>query len=1040
MWRKGLTEVADLKGKDATGRREMVVIEEVVKEIYTRLELHLQRKIPQLIGMDHSISNISSWLKRGSSETAEILTIWGMAGIGKTTLAKHMYMLHRGEFERSSFVEDIGRRCAQQTCSQLDLQKQLLGDILKKKKIEERNVDLGTSKIENALLGKRTLLVLDDVDNFDQLDVLIGTKGFHPGSKIILTTKDGSLTEKCSLFRLTFPPKHTKRALCCLSKNESLQLLCWHAFGNNDPKKGYEKEAERVAEYCGGHPLALKVLGRSLVNEDVAIWSDFLEMLEAKECLTDVQELLQISVDSLSEKCKELFKHIACFFVGKDRDVTETILKECGFQTSYGIKKLIDRCLVTIELDNKFRMHQLIQDMGRNLIRKESPQKPWKRSRVWKHEESFHLLKNDKGTKKIQGLILDMNLLRKEPLLRSSGVTEHYFQNNDVSKSFRVVQPIQTVYEFILKIWLFFVGLLLMLSSTHCKDTELRADVLRQMDNLKLLQLNHVKLNGPYKNFPKGLRWLCMHGFQLKYIPSDLPMQNLVALDMSYSNLTRLWEKPKCLQSLKILNLSYCKIVRVEGFSGLPALERLILRSCERLVHVCESIGGCDRLVILDLSKCYKLNNVPISICKLKNIRSLSLDGCLGASEFLMQTKSKESYASSSSVGEFLPKTPKSFLISLPASLVALSVEGNNLSNESFPKDFSSMSMLKRLVLNRNPFDSLPDCVRSLSTLEVLSVNECLMLKSVLCPLRTIKYLFAMKCSSLVKITFPQEMSARPVVHYEESVSLTEIEGVIKIQAMAEIDDEIFCSLGWTGLQHVKDLKVRISHPWKWPGLKKLPLPIHIVYEFGIFSTCYPGKVVPDWFAHKSNGPSISFTVSSPSMNKRIEGVNICFVHTFPGNEIVLSHLNIRVRNVTKNRTWIYDGRIFAFPEADKDMVWLSHWMFGNNEIENGDEVSVNILEEEDDPGVMVRECAVSPVYNDKDNEEDPLSYYKSWKYIIGGDLSGFQLPSGNYYLKHVFFFLPPHTLKYLYESQTTRIFPNIKIDMVMHEDLYYDI
>ncbi|CAH1429709.1 unnamed protein product [Lactuca virosa] len=36
----------------------------------------------------------------------------------------------------------------------------------------------------------------------------------------------------------------------------------------------------------------------------------------------------------------------------------------------------------------------------------------------------------------------------------------------------------------------------------------------------------------------------------------------------------KLWKKPKLLGSLKILNLSYCKIVRVEGFSWLPALER----------------------------------------------------------------------------------------------------------------------------------------------------------------------------------------------------------------------------------------------------------------------------------------------------------------------------------------------------------------------------------------------------------------------------------------------------------------------------------
>ncbi|KAI3781270.1 hypothetical protein L2E82_11279 [Cichorium intybus] len=137
MWTKGLTEVADLKGKDANGRRETAFIEELVNEISGRLELHTQTKIPHLIGMDISIHTISSWL-------------------------------HCHDFERSSFVEDIERKCAEQTYALLDLQKQLLGDIHRKRMIEEHNVDVCTSKIEKALSNKPTFVVLDGVDNFEQ--------------------------------------------------------------------------------------------------------------------------------------------------------------------------------------------------------------------------------------------------------------------------------------------------------------------------------------------------------------------------------------------------------------------------------------------------------------------------------------------------------------------------------------------------------------------------------------------------------------------------------------------------------------------------------------------------------------------------------------------------------------------------------------------------------------------------------------------------------------------------------------------------------
>ncbi|KAI3515069.1 hypothetical protein L1887_13818 [Cichorium endivia] len=1017
MWTKGLTEVADLKGKDANGRRETAFIEELVNEISSRLELHTQTKIPHLIGMDISIHTVSSWLKGGSSETAEVLTIWGMAGIGKTTLAKYIYRLHHHEFERSSFVEDIERKCAEQTYALLDLQKQLLGDIHRKRTIEEHNADVCTSKIEKALFNKPTLVVLDGVDNFEQVDVLIGTKGFHPGSKIIITTKDGSLTEKFALFRIKSPSKHTKHALYGLGATESLRLLCWHAFGGYEPKEGYEEEATRASKYCGGHPLALKVLGSSLYNEDVATWGDTFDRLETREFHTHVHKVLQISFDSLpSENCKELFKHIACFFVGKDREATETILKECGIRTLYGIAKLIDRCLLTIGERNELRMHQLLQELGRDLVVQESPQKPWKRSRVWNHEESLNLLKGDKGTTKIQGLVLDMKMLEKVSLSGISRVVEHEFEDNDPNMIFGIGPSTHSSKK---------------IPSSHCMKIELRTNALIKMDKLNLLQLNHVKLKGSYKNFPKTLKGLCLHGFHSKYIPSDLPMENLVALDMSYSDLTELWKKPKLLGSLKILNLSYCKLVQVGGFSGLPALERLILTRCESLVHVCESIGGCDGLVLLDMSNCKKLKKLPSSISKLKNLITLSLDGCIGSKEFEMWMKNtkllnvlKEGSictkirTSSTSIAEYLSKCPKSFLISLPPSLVTLSLGGNNLSNESFPKDFSSMSMLKRLYLNGNPIDSLPDCVRSLSKLEVLNLGECSMLKSVLCPPRTIKKLFTQQCYSLVKITFPQEMPAPPYIYYQDSVSLTEVQGIIKIQAIAQIDDNILCSLGWRNLQHVKDQKVMIWDSYMWSRAKKLT--VHMYYEFGIFSTCFPGKMLPSWLDHKSIGSSISFTVPSSSMNRRIEGINICFVHTFSGTGMV-SSLRTKVQNVTKNRTWVYYGYIFAVREANEDIVWLSHWMFRNNEIENGDEVSVTIVEEVEDGGVKVRECAVSPMYSDTDHEEDPLSYYKSWKHIIGGDLSAFQLTSGDYFLNHDRFFHPPHRFKELFEHTTTQ-------------------
>nr|GEU70841.1 hypothetical protein [Tanacetum cinerariifolium] len=437
---------------------------------------------------------------------------------------------------KSSIVENISRRCGENFNGLLDLQKQLCGDISKTSSIQGQDV---ISVIENALVNKKVFLVLDDVDSFVQLDALLG-----------------------------------KRV----------------------PMKGYGEVSDDIVKYSEGHPLALEVLGRSLHNQDVAYWEDYLDRLK-KESNSRIEKVLEMSFRSLPDNDKELFKYIACFFVGKDRDFTEIVLKACGINTRSGITNLIQRCLVSI-WSNRFQMHSLIQDMGRDLVRQEAPNKPWMRSRLWDHEESFNVLKRRKGTEDILGLYLDMRMLKNQTLRGSF---------------------------------------------------ELQTDTLSNLDNLKLLQLNYVHTNGSYENFPQELRWLCMHGFPLECIPSDLRMENLVALDMSYSNI-KSFDMPDSLQppakrqkrligscskdkrslgSLKILDLSFCEqLLCLGGFFELPSLERLIVTNCIHLVEVCELIEQCAELSLINLSYCNKLKKLPTSLGKLEKVKTLLLDGC----------------------------------------------------------------------------------------------------------------------------------------------------------------------------------------------------------------------------------------------------------------------------------------------------------------------------------------------------------------------------------------------------------------------------
>ncbi|KAL7615983.1 hypothetical protein Lser_V15G03521 [Lactuca serriola] len=961
-WNKALIEVANLKGKDVNGRLETEFIEEIVKDIHRRLHVPLRSVRQQLIGMDYDIKFITSWLKDGSLHTADILTIYGIGGIGKTTLAKHVYGLYAHEFHKSSCIEDVSRVCDGKFNGLLDLQEKLSSDISKTSSVKVHDASVYTSKIENAVARKRVFLVLDDISTLDQLDALLGSKGFHPGSKIIITTKERHLIERCALFKTDIKPKHTELLLQGLHETESWKLLCLHAFKCKYPKTGYEGVFYKLVKYCQGHPLALVVLGKSLYDRDVTYWEGCIEGLK-KETESHVNNVLRMSFNSLpSKNDKDLFKYIACLFVGIDRDVAETILQACNINIRSGIPNLLDRFLLTIGGENELKMHQLVQEMGRFEVRQESHDKPWKRSLLCCHEESFRVLKQKKGKGNLVGLALDMRMLEKE-----------------------------------------------MLGASY----KLKTDALSKMDNLMLLQLNYVHMNGSYENFPPELRGLCMHGFHLKYIPSELPMENLVALDMSFSNIESFigcYSNPQRLEKRQ-------KLDGLGDFDQFPALERLIVRNCTGLLEVSESIEQCVELVLIDLSYCKQLKNLSRIIGMLKKVKTMLLDGCnLGESQTEDTNLDMDSLetcnanknisistrTSSSTFVGAMRSNLKFFSCSLLRSLVRLSLANNNLSTESFPMDFSSLSLLKELYLDGNPIHSMPNCVRTLPKLEILDMRYCNKLKSVEHPPHTLKtMLLYSHHDSLEKVVFDPKMSPLGLFSFLRRYTLGsyEIEGMVKIQPMVGVEEKVLRSLGWINLLHNK----------RNGGNNPREFLMQMLYEFGIFSTTYDTEEMPSWFMHRSPGPSISFTIPSSSPNNLLTGLNFCFLQTrrvlYERPSILLHH---------------FPGRVCR--------VVLSHWMFGMNEMEVGDHVTITVTLPYH--GIL-KECGVSLVYEDgekKDEEEDALSYYKSWNHIIGGDLSHFQTTTGQFILRNRQFFthaivLSPYHRKFVPNG------PNIQVE-----------
>ena len=366
-------------------RYEAKFISNIVNDIRKKVnynDLYIRGK---LVGVKKYVAEIESWLQDPSPDST-FLVIDGMGGIGKTTIAKCIYNMNYREYDGSCFLANIN-----ESNGIPRLQSQLLSTILKSEKEETVwNEHEGTIKVENAIRNKKVLLVLDDVAKLEQLEALLGKQKFYPGSKVIITSRGHAWLSTA------FKVPHMVQTIRKLSNADSVELFSLYAFPQNQPIEPYydQSKLSQVTEHCGGLPLALELLGLNLRGKSIAQWEDTMSKLE-KYPLAGIQKVLKFSYDSLEDNNdKDVFLHIACFFVGEDEDVIVKVLAECNLYPVIGIKNLNDRSLLYIEF-GKVGMHQLIREMGKEVVRQESPKDPGKRSRLCEHEDCINVLQEN---------------------------------------------------------------------------------------------------------------------------------------------------------------------------------------------------------------------------------------------------------------------------------------------------------------------------------------------------------------------------------------------------------------------------------------------------------------------------------------------------------------------------------------------------------------------------------------------------------------------------------------------------------------------
>ncbi|OMP05217.1 Disease resistance protein [Corchorus olitorius] len=274
-----------------------------------------------IVGFEEDIKELMK--KLIEDEGCRVVSICGMGGLGKTTLAKHLY--HHEDIRRH--FEAFAWAYISQQCKKRDVWEGILIKLIspteeEKKEILRMKDDELAKKLYKVQQEKRCLIIIDDIWTNDAWQALCPAfpDKTSVGSKILLTTRKMEIAADADLNRFLHEPE-------CLNEEKSWELFERKAF----PRRGHISEyridermehlGRDMVENCAGLPLAIVVLGGLLATkETVNEWDmvhrnikSHLARSAGRGQQARLSEVLALSYHELPYQLKPCFLYLSQF-------------------------------------------------------------------------------------------------------------------------------------------------------------------------------------------------------------------------------------------------------------------------------------------------------------------------------------------------------------------------------------------------------------------------------------------------------------------------------------------------------------------------------------------------------------------------------------------------------------------------------------------------------------------------------------------------------------------------------------------------------